>query len=272
MTATLTPGEFIRAAVMRGIAEDDQRRSSDESSQVRLAVESPAEPAAGSRFNIVLPLKDGRKLAYNTQSGAFAVWSVDEATLFERVTNDEVPVNDPALKDFVDGGYVVSSNVDQLAAFQEIYNGTRFDPVSMIVTIVPTSACNFSCDYCFQGLDKPNTKMSDVTQDAFIAFLAKTLPRLKNLSIVWFGGEPLMGLATIRTLSRRMLVMCRKARVKYDAFIVTNGYFLTGEVARELYSLRVTSCQVTFDGPANYHDQRRHFDGNAGDEILAHLA
>ena len=103
MTATLTPGEFIRAAVMRGIAEDEQKQNGAGKVDAAHAVLAPAEPATGSRFNVVLSLKDGRKLAYNTQSGAFAVWTADEAALYDRVANDDVPINTPALKDFVDG-------------------------------------------------------------------------------------------------------------------------------------------------------------------------
>ncbi len=259
MSNTATAAEIVRATVLNGMQQD--RCSCDTTCEERskpITEMQASQIAAPSRFNVLIALKDGRSLAYNTQTSSFAVWTAAEVASYRRVERGELHMGEPDLKDFVTAGYIVPAEVDQIQAFEEIYKGARFDPFRMIVTIAPTTSCNFACDYCFQGVDKPNTKMSEEVQDAFIEFLAKRLPRLKSLSIVWFGGEPLMGMAIIRRLSRRMLILCRKARVKYDAFIVTNGYFLDAKVARELYSLRVTSCQVTFDGPAAHHDQRRH--------------
>jgi uncharacterized protein len=249
-------GEQVRQAILQGMALE-KRPASPAPSVTPAVPESQRKATAGSRFNVVLPLKDGRRLAYNTLSTAFAVWSPQEASVYERAAAGVCTTGDAEVGDFLAGGYVVPQDMNELDEYARKYYAVRFDSGSMTVTIAPTTSCNFACDYCFQGVDKPNTKMSKKVQDAFIAFLETRLPRLKSLSIAWFGGEPLMGLPTIRGLSRRMIALCRKYRVRYDAFIVTNGYFLTAKVARELVSLKVTGAQVTFDGPAEFHDKRR---------------
>lgn len=256
MNNTPSAGEIVRATILHGI-EQEYGGGRECATPAAQPVAGGDSQSAASRFNVVLPLKDGRCLAFNTLSGTFAVWSAAEVETYRRAEQGQYKVGDADLTEFVAGGYLIPAAVDELAALEQRYKAVRFDSARMLVTIIPTTSCNFACDYCFQGLEKPHIKMSDEVQHAFLSFLAKQLPRLQHFNVVWFGGEPLMGLATIRSLSRRMLLMCRKARVKYDAFIVTNGYFLTPEVARELFSLRVTSCQVTFDGPAMLHDQRR---------------
>lgn len=258
MSTTLSAGEIVRAMIQRDI-EDERGSGGRQRTEPRPStIRNPNATAQPSRFNVRIPLKDGRLLAYNTLSGAFAIWSQEDVALYDLALAGVLQLGDERLRDFAAAGYLVAEDAEtQLDQLNQRYQSTRFDSGTLTVTIAPTSACNFACDYCFQGLDKPNHKISKEVQDAFIRYLASRLSQLKQLSIVWYGGEPLMGLAAIRSLSKRMLALCKKARVKYSAFIVTNGWYFTREVAAELYSLKVNSAQITFDGPAMYHDMRR---------------
>jgi len=45
--------------------------------------------------------------------------------------------------------------------------------------------------------------------------------------------------------------------VHYSANVVTNGYFLTKEVAQKLVESKVDYVQITLDGPQDTHDTRR---------------
>ncbi|MBF0310662.1 MAG: SPASM domain-containing protein [Magnetococcales bacterium] len=260
MSLLPTDGDIVRATILRGIAEENAVAGGGGGSAA--PSRQPETTAHPSIFNVRIPLKEGRCLAYNTLSGAFAVWTAADGDLYARAEKGELLLSDPRLGDFAEAGYLVEETPAlQLEAFEHRYREVRFDPASLTLTIAPTSACNFSCDYCFQGLDKPNRKMSPEVQEAFIRFLAPKLATLKELNITWYGGEPLMALPVIRSLSRRMLILCNKARVRYSAFIVTNGWHFDRATAEELYQLRVTSAQVTFDGPAMYHDLRRPLSG-----------
>ncbi|MCM1236362.1 MAG: hypothetical protein NC124_11505 [Clostridium sp.] len=55
--------------------------------------------------------------------------------------------------------------------------------------------------------------------------------------------------------------------------MVTNGYFLTKDVAQKLAKLKVSSLQVTIDGPKHVHDKRRVLAGGEGtfDKIIQKL-
>ena len=67
-----------------------------------------------SRYNILIPLRNGRALAYNSMSGASAVWERDEAETFDRVGRGERPAPESTIAELLRGGFIVSSELDEL--------------------------------------------------------------------------------------------------------------------------------------------------------------
>jgi uncharacterized protein len=211
-----------------------------------------------SRFNILVPLRGGRTLAYNGSSAATAIWDIAESEIYDRVDRGEDV--DPAhetVGDLVRCGFIVPHDTDEVDLLRQQYETFRNDPRQMVLTIAPTLACNFGCDYCFQGQDKPHGIMSQRVQDAILEMASQASRSIKRLHVAWYGGEPLLALPVIESLSDHLISLCNRSSVAYDAMIVTNGYKLTPQVARSLYSRQVKSAQVTIDGAAGYHDQRR---------------
>jgi uncharacterized protein len=197
-------------------------------------------------------------LAYNGFSGALAVWEKQEQETYEFLENG-APANlgDRAVQNLMYGGYVVKDQVDELTLLQQQYNGHRFNPGTMTLTIAPTLDCNFGCDYCFQGKDKPVDVMSMEVQDAIIGLVERAASGIKQLGIAWYGGEPLLRPKIIEALSDRLISVCDRHGISYTAMMVSNGYRLDVEVAKSLYRRRVKTLQVTLDGTPEYHDQRR---------------
>ncbi|HXZ02407.1 MAG TPA: TIGR04463 family radical SAM/SPASM RiPP maturase [Stellaceae bacterium] len=229
---------------------------------------------AHSRFNIVVPLRHGRNLAYNSMSHATAVWDRAESDVFDRVgRGEDIDDAEATVTDLLYGGFIVRHGFDELALLRQRYDATRKDPSRMVLTIAPTLMCNFGCDYCFQGACKPAGTMSADVQDAIVDLVTRATPSLKRLHVAWYGGEPLLAPAVIDSLSERLIALCDAKSVAYDATIVTNGYKLTLGVARALAARRVTGAQITLDGARNEHDRRRFRLGGGGsfDRILANL-
>jgi uncharacterized protein len=226
-----------------------------------------------SRYAIVVPLRRDRALAYNGMSGALAVWEAHEYDTFQRVQRHEPAEHPTAFQDLLHGGYILPDAVDELQLLHEQYRAHRFDRRTLVLTVAPTIACNFGCDYCFQGQDKPGETMSAEVQDAIVAFVTRQAPQLRHVHIAWYGGEPLLRMKVIENLSDRLIALCDERQLKYDAMIVTNGYRLTAEVARSLQARRVHSAQVTLDGDKPYHDSRRHLLSGGGtfEKILHNL-
>ncbi|WP_262062642.1 TIGR04463 family radical SAM/SPASM RiPP maturase [Streptomyces sp. STR69] len=217
-----------------------------------------------SRYNVIIPLRRGRSLVFNSLSGATAVLEKRENIKLRRLMTGQEVRRDAVLKTLLYGGFAVEGGVDELEAIEDEYRRARFDPSTMVLTIAPTLGCNFGCDYCFQGIDKPFDRMPSEVQDEIVSLIVHNAPTLRNLSIAWYGGEPLLALPEIMRMSERFTNICEIESVQYDSLIVTNGYRLTEEVANQLHQSKVQVAQVTIDGAKAYHDKRRILLGGQG--------
>jgi uncharacterized protein len=214
--------------------------------------------AVPSRYNCLVPLGNGATLAYNSLYGSFAKWGKEDLAFYRKLCGDKLPMDHPGLPDFISGGFAVSSGEDESSRLEKYYRSVRFNPGVMNLTFASTLGCNFACDYCFQGQNKPKGFMTAEVQDAVIGHLARKASSLKRLQICWYGGEPTLTAGSIiEPLSDRMMEICRKNKIFYNAFMVTNGYLYGPDMAARLLKKRVTTVQVTLDGPADYHDSRR---------------
>jgi uncharacterized protein len=226
-----------------------------------------------SRYNLLVPLLDGRAVAHNTMSGATAVLEPHELATLQKSGESTSNREANNINNLVYGGFVVPSEFDEFSAVRQEFTRQRMDASGMTLTITPTLSCNFGCDYCFQGSRKPAGRMSVEVQEAILAFVERYAPNLKRLHVAWYGGEPLLAQAIVESLSDRLITFCDARHLAYSAMIVTNGYQLTSAIARSLHRRKVIFAQVTLDGPAEYHDCRRTTlgGGNTFDRIINNL-
>lgn len=229
-----------------------------------------------SQFDIPVALADGSTLLFNAQSRSLILLAADETKAYRALTERSFPtatIDDRLLlQTLADGGHIVGENTDELAIVRDVFESRRSVPDHLSLTIAPTMACNFSCGYCFQGPEKPESKMSPEVEEAIFAAVGK-LQNLKSLSLTWYGGEPLMARDVIFRLSDRMIAYCDKHKIRYSAGMVSNGYLLTAELAQQFYSRRIGWVQVTIDGDQETHDKMRPLTSGRGtfDKIVENI-
>jgi uncharacterized protein len=196
---------------------------------------------------------------------AMAIWTPEEVEAFEAICDGrQSEVAPQTLNSLLYGGFIVGEDIDEIEALETMYVQHRFNYKQAILTIAPTMACNFKCDYCFQGQDKPHQTMGEDVQDAIVAMVDRAAPKINQLGVTWYGGEPLLRVKVIESLSDRMIERCDAHGVSYSGSVVTNGYKLTPAVAESLHRRRVTWMQITLDGTPEYHDTRRYLLGGQG--------
>ena len=125
-------------------------------------------------------------------------------------------------------------------------------------TILTHGDCNFRCKYCYEKFE--NIKMSRETEIAIVEFTEKLLSEsmFKSLHVSWFGGEPLLGLKTIKNLSEKFISICSQNGLDYSASITTNGYLLNERMIHQLIlDYRVSNFQITIDGDEESHNFQR---------------
>jgi uncharacterized protein len=228
-----------------------------------------------SRYTMTVALKDGSALLFNSVSRALC--RIDPAetrrwSAWEEAGTAAV-ADDPAFaRTLATDGYLVMPERNELEAVQVAYGIARTKPEQLSLTIAPTMACNLACGYCFQGQDKDKQKLDPRVPDAIMEFV-RARTAAKALNVTWYGGEPLMAKADIFALADRFIAHCDRQGVSYSSMIVTNGYFLTAEVARQLWSRRCSAAQVTVDGVRETHDKMRPLTSGRGsfDVIMDNL-
>lgn len=214
-----------------------------------------------SPYNHFFELPGGRTIiAYNAFSGQVAEIETEHyAMVREILANPDAPCEGQSaefLQCLRDGGFLIGSGIDQTSALGVRSRSDRLEGTILTLTVAPTLACNFNCDYCFES--SSGVRMSGETQDALIAFSDRYLYRSNGLRLCWFGGEPTLCFPMIESLQQRFNQLAEKHRLKqYPATIITNGYLMDGEMARRLRELGIAHAQVTLDGPQQDHDRRR---------------
>ncbi len=125
--------------------------------------------------------------------------------------------------------------------------------------ILPTSACNARCFYCFEK-GMRYRKMSEETVGDTLRFIRSHKPENGGkIRILWFGGEPMCAADNID----RICAGLREAGIDYTAEMISNGSLFTEETAcRAADVWKVKGIQITLDGMAEeYANRKRYADG-----------
>lgn len=130
------------------------------------------------------------------------------------------------------------------------------------LVIMPTMQCNFRCAYCYEKFDSGG--MTEESIASLIKYLRQNLNQYSELSVSWFGGEPLMALPQMECISEQAIRLCSLLKIPYRASIVTNGSLVTPEVVNRLLKIRVYQMQITVDGLQAEHDKTRKFTHGQG--------
>lgn len=133
------------------------------------------------------------------------------------------------------------------------------------ITIAPTMDCNMNCVYCFEKKNYEAAYMSDDIIDITINYI-KNLCQNKELTIMWYGGEPLMGISQIQKISRGL----RENNISFKSIIITNGTLLKNITTEFLTLIDCVEIQISIDGLSDTHNKRRLWsnNGNSFDVII----
>ena len=88
--------------------------------------------------------------------------------------------------------------------------------------------------------------------------------RASELSINWFGGEPLAARKIVLRLSSHASRLCKEHGVILRGGLTTNAYLLNFDLFEELVSYDQRFFQITFDGWSEGHDTVRKLAGGGG--------
>ncbi len=208
-----------------------------------------------SAYNVWIERSSGAYV-YNGISGSLLkIDAGNHAALRAYLDRGSMDCPPSLLEQLVRGRMLIADDVDELEALRQRRNASQSDTRHLGLTLITSLGCNFDCPYCFEA--KFPSVMNNPVQAAVLRLVDDQIPKIDQLTVTWFGGEPLVGKRVINRLSKAFIERCDQAQIGYDASIVTNGYLLTEDACQELRDAKVASAQVTIDGPPEVHDRMR---------------
>ena len=152
-------------------------------------------------------------------------------------------------------GMILEESTNEYKLYNYYYNLNRYNSGFLSITLLVTEKCNFKCTYCYEDNSKNHVinedlfnNIEDVINDIY------SITPFKFLDFNFFGGEPLLEINKIVTLSKRITKYCELKNIKYQMHIVTNGYLLNEKNLEILKNARIKSLQITLDGSEKNHN------------------
>lgn len=197
------------------------------------------------------------KIVYSLISGAilFLDSSLVEDLLESKFSN----LSDEYISVLFENKIIVENNFDEFDfILKENIEFNLNSHNKLGLTLQPTSNCQLDCSYCGQVHKKHNLDIDVRNQlKEYVFKKLSSTSTYKNLLITWYGGEPLLSIGNIRSLSRDFIEYCRINGINYSAKIITNGVNLKKDIYYELVNLKIADFQITLDGIEEVHDSRR---------------
>lgn len=212
-----------------------------------------------SRYNHFVPLENGNRLAFNALTCGLAEMDPNSYQRYcDLIARGEIngDTADDLQVNLRKGGFITPSDIDELDAIRAAHYQARFGNRGLGLTIIPTYACNFACDYCYQNRNIHQQSqvagaiMTSEIADNIVKYVSRQVTDFPGLSVTWYGGEPLMAFERIESLTNRLIQLCESKSTEYRAGLITNGYLLTPDKVHRLSDLQIQFVQITLDGPS----------------------
>ncbi|HEU4561574.1 MAG TPA: radical SAM protein, partial [Longimicrobium sp.] len=210
-----------------------------------------------SRFNARTVGDDGRLILWNSLTGAINVYEAEHRdAVLDLLSVEGLPAPLGGAAEYLERrGYLVRADVDELDLFRFRFAQEQWRSDILQLVLMASEDCNFRCIYYYKKF-KHNTMLPEVRQ-GIRAMVQQRAAGLKELGIMWFGGEPLYGWEAVEELAPFFAELGERTGITVWQNMTTNGYLLDDERAGKLLSWGCRSFQITVDGLPEEHDRKR---------------
>lgn len=150
-------------------------------------------------------------------------------------------------------GFIIEDNYDELSMIRDKYEN-MLNGKSYKLMILPTYSCNVSCWYCTQSHRSMSLNADNVRKIKKHIEYYLEHNDINNMSLSWFGGEPLLGFSKIKDIAIYAQNLCKSRNISYNNTITTNGILLSKKILETMKELNFNFFQITVDGTKKEHD------------------
>lgn len=139
----------------------------------------------------------------------------------------------------------------------------RTDCSKHLYVVFTTTACNASCEYCFEkGYE--HVTMSEKTALDVADYIIATRNKKETIRIKWFGGEPLVNKKVISIICEKI----QNAGVSFISSMTTNGHLFTKCSDDEIKLWNLKSVQLTVDDTGEKYGQIKGLPSDAYAQLI----
>lgn len=151
---------------------------------------------------------------------------------------------------------------DDLRAFvKAMYKPSKYITHYKVYT---TTHCNARCYYCFEKNFTNKKTMSSETAGQLVKYIAENCGG-NEVSIEWFGGEPLVNQKAIDIVCRGLT----DAGVSFHSVMISNGYLLNeANIGKAKDLWRIKLVQITLDGTEEIYNRIKDYVDPQGSPFL----
>ncbi|MBQ6674565.1 MAG: radical SAM protein [Ruminococcus sp.] len=154
--------------------------------------------------------------------------------------------------------FIVPADYDEAEKYTETMQLIKLmqpeKPGLKTYTILPTTACNARCTYCYEEGYAVKTMTPEIVEH-LIDFICKTRQEDK-ITLSWFGGEPLACAGIISHVCKEL----SERGVPFKSRIITNASLMTKELAHKAKEVwKLERVQVSLDGDRNDYMERKQY-------------
>lgn len=166
-----------------------------------------------SVFNdFIQDISGGSKLVFNSETTTLAKWHADVCEYLDQFPVIDLTQAPKILQEKLlamhASRFLVEHDRDEFRVIAIKARARRFNVSNGIsLTIAPTLQCNMACVYCFEKGAQKGGIMPFSVQDDLINFAdikCSMLAPSRTLNVTWYGGEPLLAMEVIRSLTPRL--------------------------------------------------------------------
>jgi uncharacterized protein len=210
-----------------------------------------------SRFNVQATTTDGTLLLWNTYTGSMnAFQPVQREAVLGLIAQKGVFGAEDGITGYLEQrGYLVPMEADELRRVQLAFGQENYRSDKLELILLPSEDCNFRCTYCYESFRRGT--MRPEVREGIKKLVESRAKLLREMTVSWFGGEPLYGMEAIEELAPFFAEITEREGIEYFSHMTTNAYLLTEDVVDRLLSWRITDFQITLDGLPEDHDRHR---------------
>lgn len=194
---------------------------------------------------------NGNTILLNTVTGEAVSLSKQEIDLVNSLPSPYIT----EMNDLVAHRFLVPESFDELASVYQLRKIIRSytfckDQINAF-TILPTTACNARCFYCYES-EYPRHTMNEEMARLVVEYIEANCGDSQKASLSWFGGEPTLGEKYIDYICDHL----ENDNIQFHSSMVSNGFLFTKEMAHKAKNKwRLNNIQITLDGTEEVYNE-----------------